>query len=174
MSPVLLAALGAVAGAGLIVCIAWASHIACKKVYSARVLRNITGLRILCSVPGLKKRFVFDRWLRKIEGRAQKTDCVAAVATVIKSQSTGKLLVIGQSTDAQRESFLQALKNEGVEYVSHTGLPTETEFIQDLQGCDTVVLAETCGLSTYDQVRKIIEYTNDFKKPLLGCVLIDG
>ena len=174
MSPVLLVVLGVAIGVCIVVGITWAGHISCKKVYSARVLKNVTGVRTLCTIAGPKKRFILDRWLRKMEGRALNADQLPAVAAALKNQCTGKLLVIGQSTDAQREPILHALKGAGIEYSSHEKLLDDAKTIQDLQNCTAVVLAETCGLSTYEQIRFVLEYANDAKKPLLGCILIDG
>ena len=46
--------------------------------------------------------------------------------------------------------------------------------LEALSVCDTVLLIEQCGVSRYFQVIERIDLIKDYKKTLIGCILIGG
>lgn len=174
-NPVLFAAVGAFIGVLLVACWAWTVHIAGDKVYSGRTLSVRTGIRILDCVAGSKKRCGVDCWLRKQEGRALHTDYAAIATNIVNRCPEAKnILFIGCFQSESLKTAAELLESSGVRCTLCSGYEQKVQIFEALPNCDAVVLAETCGQSRYDRVNWAIQTVSDYKKPLLGCVLIDG
>lgn len=174
-NPLLFAIVGAFLGACLVVGIAWVGHLGSGKVYSARVLENRTGIRVLGCVRGSKKRWAADRWLRKLEGRADNTQ-LDAVAVNIRNRCEGvkQLLVMGCFNEETMTDLVKILEQAGISCKLCSDPAVKADALENLPSCDAVVLAEVCGSSRYDAVEWAMQTVCDHNKPLLGCVLIDG
>lgn len=171
---VLLAIIGAMLGAIMVVGIACLYHISGGKVYSARTLGNKTGLNALGIIPGETKKNPVDRWLARLEGRvteAEKTQ--VAICTVYNYCAQGeKLLIMGSCGDAL-QPVADALKNKGVDVVAAGDLLTDPDTVAQLPNCDVVLLAEKCGVSDYANVMQSLALVSDRKKPVIGFVLME-
>lgn len=174
-SPILLAIVGGVLGVCLVVGIAWLAHLGSSKIYSARVLENRTGIRILGCVQGSAKRDPISRWLRKLEGRATHSS-FEAVAVNIRNrcQDAKTLLIMGCFRPEEMTPVTTALEQAGIRCVLCSDPAVKADALQALPDSDAVVLAEVCGSSRYDSVEWAMQTVADHNKKLLGCVLIDG
>ena len=174
-SPALLAAVGAVLGIVLTACFAWVAYIGGGKIYSARILTNCTGIRVLGCISGSKRRHWLTKWLRKLEGRSCCA-CTDAVAVNIRNrcQDIKTLVIMGQYCACQLKSLTEKLEASGIRCHLCKDPTTDPEALEALPQCDGVVLALTCMDSRYDQVQWTMETVADHGKSLLGCVLIDG
>lgn len=174
-SPALLAVIGAVLGVGLTACVAWVGHIGSDKIYSAKVLANRTGIRVLGCVAGDKKRDGITRWLRKLEGRSS-CDHTDAVLSNIRNycRDTKNLLILGQYSSAVLTPIAQKLEQSGIRCTLCADPQTDPKALEALPGCDAVLVAATCHASRYDNVQWIMQTAQDQDKKLAGCLLIDG
>ena len=173
--PILFAAIGAFLGAFLVVGIAWIAYISGGKVYSARTLRNATGLRVLGCLPDKVRKNAVDRWLRKLEGRCADPEHLAVVAATVRNCCPGeKLLLTGSSSSDKLETIAQALQELGLKPSVYGSLLTDAEALTALPGCDAVLLVESCAATRYIPVLEPQERIADQNKPLLGCVLLEG
>ena len=174
-SPILLAIVGAVLGAALVVCCAWAFHIGSSRIYSARVLKARTGVKVLGCIPHTKYRGI-DAWLRKLEGRAVNAESAAITAATIRNYTAGAthVLLTGDGAAEIADSIRTVLNNTGTQISVGGNLTEDVQALHLLPQCDAVILAETCNRSTYTQAEKALELINDHGKDTLGCVLLDG
>lgn len=174
-NPVLFAIIGGVLGVALVVGIAWVAHICGGKIYSGRVLQNRTDIWVLGSLQGQKKRNFIDRWLRKLEGRAQHT-APDAVAVNIRNlcRDAKKLLIMGNFDPEAITGLTKKLEDAGIACVVCPDPAAKADALEALPTCDKVVLVETCAQSRYEAVEWAIKTVEDHEKSLLGCVLIDG
>lgn len=174
-NPVLFAIIGAFLGACLVAALAWVAHICGGKVYSARVLQNRTGIWVLGSVMGQRKRIGIDRWLRKLEGRAQHTAPDSVAVNIRNLCKDGKkLLIMGNFCADAMSDLIKKLEAGGISCVVCPDPSVKADALEALPECDKVVLVETCGESRYEAVEWALKTVKDHEKPLLGCVLIDG
>lgn len=174
-NPALFAVVGAALGIFLVAALACVGYIGSSKVYSGKVLREYTGLTVLGCVRSDKKRGPVERWLRRLEGRADydKTD-VAALNIINRFEDKKKLLIMGSYAEKTVASIIGLLQEKGITCIL-CGDPGESaEALKQLPGCDGVVLVETCGQSRYDDVIWAKETAEAQGKAPIGCVLIDG
>lgn len=172
--PLLFAVVGAFIGFCLVAAIACVAHIASARVYSARVLKDFTGLLILGRLNG-RRRNPIDRWLRKLEGRATCSLTDIAAANIINHCKNVKtLLLLGCFDTNVLKPLTEELDQAGIQCTVCADPTSSAQAIKALPGCDAVVLVETCEKSTYDNVSWAMETISAHEKTLLGCVLIDG
>ena len=174
-NPLLYAVVGAIFGAFVVVCFVWLIHLGSDKIYSARVLVNRTGIRVLGCVDSGKKRFFVDRWLRKLEGRNTdgRTDALA-INIRNRCQDAKSLLIMGNFSEKALSQLTGALEQAGIRCHVCNDPTLKKDALEALPSCDAVVIAETCGTSRYTQVEWAMETIDDHCKKLIGCVLIDG
>ena len=172
--PVLFAVVGVVAGMFLVALYSCAAYIASSKVYSAQTLKDRTGVTLLGCFCGRKYGPV-TRMLRKAEGRNpyEKTDAVS-VNLRNHCENYKNLLVMGTFDECALQELEAVLKKAGISCTIHGDPANCAEALEQLPKCDSVVLVQTCGLSRYEQVLWQLDTVADYKKPLLGCILIDG
>lgn len=173
-SPALFAVVGVVLGMLLVTLYACIVYIAGDKVYSARTLKDRTGVTILgtfCS----KKHGPVKTLLRKLEGRNPygKTDAVA-VNLRNRCGEYKNLLILGTFGSAVAEDLKNVLQKAGITCTIQADPANSAATLEQLPCCDGVVLVQTCSLSRYEQVAWQIETIESYNKPLLGCILIDG
>lgn len=176
---VILAVVGAVVGAMLVAVWAWIVHLFDTHVYSARLLRNQTGVKILgCVAKG--KHNKITAWLRKMEGRdtgdtAQRVQVLAADVRN-RCGDSGMLLVTGDADVYSRESVVEALRAAmpGVQVEDKGSLLREAAAIEALAKCDAVLLVEQCGVSQYAGVEETCKKVVDYDKNIVGCILLGG
>lgn len=172
--PLPFAIIGGILGAFLMVGIAWVSYLGSSRIYSARVLSNRTGIRVLGCVNGRKRNFI-DRWLRKLEGRAVHSSFDTVCADICNRCGDGKqLLVMGCFRAEALQNMTAILEKADIRCTVCADPVSNAEAIAALPTCDAVVLVDTCGSSRYDQVEWAMQTVADYEKNLLGCVLIDG
>ena len=172
---VVFGALGVAAGAFLMACVIWVLHIISTKVYSVRTLQNRTGIKVIgciCVKPGKDR---IGRWLRKLEGRYSETG-MELIATDIglRLQKGDKVLLTGSANDEKRQALAEALAKNGVQVTEAKDLRNNAHTLEALAATDAVVLVEQCGVSGYDAITRQMEVIADYKKQLLGCVVLDG
>lgn len=171
---VLFAVLGGCLGAFFVVCFACGMHILGGKVYSARTLRNKTGLNSLgCMLESPGKNPV-DRWLMKLEGRVTDPDQAQVVlSTVYNYCSGGKKVMVAGDCEQAAITVADALKKMGVQVVAAGNLLKNADVVAQLPACDEVLLAERCGVSRYENVMQCLALADDQKKPVMGFVLME-
>lgn len=172
------AVLGAVVGAFITICVLWVLHITDGKIYSGRVLRGRTGIKLLGCVAQTLPKSAVNRWLRKLEGRSACQSFVLP-ATDISSCHTADisaLLITGSGTQEDRAAFKEELEKAmpQVKIYDCGSLIDSTEARSKLTQCCAAVLVEKCGVSRYAAVERQMEIIGDYQKQLLGCVLLDG
>ncbi len=170
---VLFAVLGAFLGAFAVAGIAVCGHIASNKLYSIRTLKIRTGIQVLGAFPAKERKCFLDRLLRKLDGRITDPGHMDAVVANVRNYCTGSVLVAG-TCPAFNETIAQALTKAGVQAQGQGSLLTDAQTLAALPQCDCVLLVEVCGKSAYTAVAEAMERVADQKKPLLGCVLVDG
>lgn len=173
---VILAILGGILGAGLVACVVWFDHIAGGKVYSARTLKNKTGLRILGCAPARKVKNPIDLWLKKLERRCVQDDQLAIITAnaVNYCADNAPLLITGDCDAADMEKMAETLKASGIQVIACGSLLRSPEALAALPQCGSVLLVEKCGRSRYSHVLQIMERVEDQQKNLIGCVILDG
>ncbi len=174
---VLLAALGFIAGAGLVACWAWFCHIAGGKVYSRRTLVNHTGIRLIAQIGTKNPKNAIDRLLRKLEGRVmgQWDTQMAVVAAYLRNcaMENAPLLLTGDGSGEQIAKVAQSLQAAGISVVAGGSLLRDPQTLDALKGCGQVVLVEQTDVSAYQNVEQQMELLQQLDKPLIGCVLLD-
>lgn len=173
-NPVVMAIVGAVVGAFLMICIVIVTHLASDKVYSARTLKNRTDLRVLGRMPA-GKRCKLDKWLCKLEKRACEPT-LAATAANIRNYCNGAqhLLVTGSSTE-QVQAVVQIVREQTAMTITCCdSLLRDVAALEALPNCDAVLLVETCHKSTYADINASMQLVTDQKKALVGCLLLGG
>lgn len=165
--------LGGLLGAFAVAAIACIKHIAGRKIYSARTLKNRTGIKILGCTPSAAKRNRFDKWLRKLEGRCCDYENVASLAAILRNYSAeAKTVLVSGSWDAS-SSLSDAVKNTETQFNFYDTLSGNVEALNSLRQSDCVLLVLQCNKSNYSQLFQEIQMINDQSR-LLGCILIDG
>ncbi len=174
-NPLIYAMIGGVLGVCLVAGFAWLAHLGSSKIYSARVLQGRTGVCILGRASSGKKRCVVDRWLRKLEGRSASTDWSVTAAN-IRNRCDGitSLMVMGVFQPEALAPLTEKLALSGIRCTVCTDPAEKPDALEALPGCDGVVLAQLCGSARYEDVEWAMQIVSDHRKPLLGCVLIDG
>lgn len=174
---VIWAVLGGVLGAFLTVAVLWVLHITGDQIYAGRNLQSRTGIKVIGTVGGEKKNPV-DRLLYQLEGRSMDSIETAPVVTDVSCRAKGAkcLLVTGSGETAQRESLVKALSAAmpGVQVEDRGSILRDGDALKALAACDAVVLAETCGVSRYGNVKKQLDVVCDYGANLLGCVLMEN
>lgn len=173
---IILAILGGILGAGLVACFAWVSHIAGGKVYSARVLKNKTDIRILGCAPVSQNKNPIDRWLCELEGRSLGEDSLAVAIATTRNYCTCEqsVLILGDCEKNDLELVAQELTKLGVQAQVCGSLLRDPVALEMLPKCDSVLLVERCGCSNYANILLTQERIADQNKPLIGCVLLEG
>lgn len=170
---IIIAVIGAILGACLVAGIAWLAYISGGKVYSARTLRNATGLKVLGCLAGKEYPNQIDRLLRKLEGRSMDTQRLDVIAATVRNCCPGeKLLITGNAP--QQEALAQQLQKLGLQPCVCGNLPDSTQALEALPSCDAVLLVESCGVSRYADILQTMERVADQNKPVIGCVLLEG
>lgn len=176
---VVYAVVGGVLGVFLMAFIFWVGHIGTDKVYSARSLKNRTGVKILSCI-SMTGKTAIDRWLGKLEGRstvdAQTQAQMLALDIHNRGSNIGHLLVCGSADAPERQVVLQALTAvmPGVQITDAGNALQDVAALESLSNCDTVLLLEQCNRSKYSTVTQQIEWIHDYNKQLIGCVLLGG
>jgi len=167
--PVIMAVLGAFAGAFLVAAWAVAVHLGSDKIYSGRVLENRVDIRVLGALP---EKVTL---LSKLEGRAAKPlyDVLAMNIRNYCGESKDVLLT-GAVSDSHREALSKELTALGISATFEGSLLTSASALQQLRQCSVVVPVYTCGKSLYTQAEKEVTMVTGQQKTLLGCILIDG
>lgn len=173
---IILAIAGGILGAGIVACYAWFLHLAGNKVYSERVLKNQTGIRVLANVPAGAVKNPIDRWLRTLEGRSmhQAQAAVAAAAVCQYCSNDKNVLVLGNSDQSVWQGILDALKNSGINACAAGSLLTNADALAQLANYSQILLIEQCGKSRYGDISKTLRIVDDLDKQLIGCILLDG
>ena len=173
-NPVFFAVIGGILGVCIVFAFAWIKHIGSDKIYSVRVLENRTGITLLGAVRSTRKRCKIDLWLRKLEGRAQHTDLDAVAANIRNRCEGNTLLIMGNFEQSALSALTEKLESTGITCTLCDSPAVKADALNALPACDAVVLAETCSHSRYSDTLWAMQTVADHKKPLLGCVLIDG
>ena len=173
---IIFAVLGAIAGAAVVVGIAWVRHLAGSKVYSARTFKNRTELTVFTCIPSDKKRRGIDRFLRRKEGRQlEKAQASIAAATVSTYCGNNNRLMLAGNCDTQAwTSLVKELETAGLQVYCAGSLLENAEAIRQLPNYENILLVEQCDVSSYTNITKTICVTRELGRQLIGCVLIDG
>ncbi len=173
---VIFAVLGFVAGFAVVAVCAWFAHMESDKVYSARLLRIRTGIKVLGTLKATKFGLI-DGAIRKCEGRdaADPADKATLLACDLHNRfPEGTILLTGSGSGEERKQLLQALCDAGVKAVDAGNILKDTQAVEALKQADAVVLAEKCGEATCTGVFQQMQAVEDYEKLLLGCVVLNG
>lgn len=175
-NPALVAAIGAAIGLVLAVVFICISHIANNKVYSVRTLKNRTGMKVLGCIKQPGKIGIFQRWLRKQEGRCSNDAHLSIIVAILQNYcgKNGRVMLTSSNSNLACEELLDALKAAQVPCTVHNCLLNDPAALRALPESDAVILLEQCNYSHHAQIDQTIQIINDEEIPLLGCVLIGG
>jgi len=173
---VIFAVLGFVAGFVLVAVWAWFAHMESDKVYSARLLRLRTGIKVLGTLRVTKFDAV-TRTIRKWEGRdaADPAEKAALLACDIRNRfPEGKLLLTGSGKEKDRTMLLEALRAAGADVVDAGNILKDAPAVDALKQAAGVLLAEKCAQSTCTDIFNQMQSVGDYNKTLIGCIVLDG
>lgn len=170
---VILAVVGAIAGAFITVCILWVGHIGSGKIYSGRTLHNRTGVKILGCLDSGRKRGPIQTRLRKLEGRSATTDASLVATDIALRAESSRLLVTGSSEGRQALAEALKLAMPQAEILEAGSVLECPRALTALAACEKVVLVEECGRSCYQAVRQQLEKFDDYGKAVIGCVVVE-
>jgi len=175
-NPILLAAIGALAGALIVVVFICIRHVSSGYAYSVRTIKNRTGIKVLGCVKAPGKLGVMQRWLSKLEGRCVSEDHLQVMVALLQNycEKNGKVMLTSSCCSIAAEELLQALEETKVPCVICDCLLDNPQALRTLPECDAVILLEQCGHSRISQIDHAMQIIGDEEIPLLGCVLIDG
>lgn len=174
------AVVGAVIGIAAVMAYLWLAHIFGSRVYSARVLNHVTGVKLLGCIAGQEARNPIDRWLLALEGRQTEVweERIKFLAADIRNRcgESKQLLITGDGDNQCRKQLAQALANEltGIYMVEKGSILRDPAAVEALPACDAVLLIEQCGSSSYGQIEREMDTVADYGKTMIGCVLLDG
>lgn len=171
--PLLFAAVGAAAGFCAVAVLACLTYLTSNKLYSSQLLQDRTGLYILGCLKG-KKRNAIDTWLQKLEGRTLVNRPDAVAANIANRGKQQKLLLLGSFDSAHVADLKTQLQQLQVSYTLCSDPAQTAQTIHAISQCDAAILVETCGKSLYPQVAQCKATLEQYEKPILGCVVIDG
>ena len=177
---VIFAVLGAVAGVGCVAVWAWFAHAVSMKVYSARVLRGRTGVKILGCMAAMEVKNPIDRKFRSWEGReispVQERAEVLALDIAQRCGDVKKLLITGAGDMEAGQPLIQALNKAmpGVVISGCSSVLHSAQAVENLASADAVLLVEHCGRSLYTDVADELVMIKDYGVKLLGCILLNG
>ena len=173
---VIFAVLGFIAGFAVVAVAAWFTHMESDKVYSARLLRIRTGIKVLGTL-NVTKFGPLDHMIRKWEGR-DTTDPASKAALLACDLHNrfpeGSILLTGSGNAQDRESLLQALQAIGANVTDAGNLLTDAQAVEALKKASGVVLAEKCAQATCSDIFQQMQTVADYQKLMLGCVVLDG
>ncbi len=176
-SALIFAIVGAVGGVFLVALFAILQHITGNKVYSARMLEQVTGIGVLGGFPTRKKPCKgIDRLLMKLEHR--QVEASPAVTSTIMANvrnycpAGGKLLIAGSCDRVDMDFIAQLAIDAGFVVLAAGDLRKDADVVSALSQCDGVVLAEACGISLYPEVERSAIMAKSLGKPVAGCILI--
>ena len=171
-SAVIFAVIGAILGGFLSVCVIWVLHIASTKVYSARTLKAWTGIKVLGTAAACSRKNPIDRWLRKLEARADEKQLAVACATVSNYATELPMLVCADA--GCPESAIKALTDKLSCAQVCGSLTADVTALEKLPKCGNVLLVVTCGKTLYRDIVQQMQLIRDQDKELIGCVVLDG
>lgn len=166
------AIIGGFIGGLLMAVFAVVQHIFRKRIYSARTLKNRTGLKVLGCVPAGKKKRALDRLLRKLDGRTMKEN-VPFLQANMQNYYAGakKILVTGIETD-QGERIAEYLTQAGMPGVYCGNMMEDADTLTALASCDAVLVVAECNRTAYASINQSCEMI--YQDATIGCVLING
>lgn len=158
------------------------------KVSSAKELKYRFQIRILGAMPlgadkkssGTKKLNPIDAWLNRLEGRAGNKDVsreydLAAVNILNYVEGSGSIFVSGGASEDKIKDAAKHLAERlnGIEVISGRDFLSDPESLKQLAECQSVVLVEQCGKSTYGNTQQEIEKITELHKKLAGCIIFE-
>ena len=166
---------GLVAGAVIAALYACVKHIACPKVYSARLLTERTGIKVLACAGVTAGKTRFDRYLQKAEGRStgEQPELLTAFLRNRCASAAPVLVVCDEKAGLPLASTLQSALPQ-LQMTVCQNLLTDASALDMLGRSKCVMLIVKCHASRYDKIEKQIQLIADCGKELAGCVLIDG
>lgn len=165
--------IGAVLGGFLAVGVILVAHFCSTKVYSARTLTAWTGIKVLGCAEGTQPKGKIDRWLRKLEGRANEAalPVTASIAANYAAQTADFMIC----TDPACPETVQKALAQKIPSAKLCGTFMEDiSAVEALPGCGAVLLVAVCGKTRYSDISRQIQLICDQDKPLVGCIVIDG
>lgn len=150
-------------------------------LYSVEDLKKRIGVNILgvFSIQR-KKRFLtlIDDWLDRLEGRQNIDDQEVyerITANVMNfSEKNSKVLLTGTIDETALNDLGIRLQEKfsGIELTVSPDINVNTSTLKILPEYDGVIFAEKKGVSKCGQVTKEIEIVNNFKKSVIGCIIL--
>ncbi len=171
---------GAVVGGFLGVFFFLAMYLFSGKVYSAKELQIRYNLSDLGHIAASDKKADFlTRFLKKSEQRiiANSEGNYAVIAANLEtySKSMKNILLTGSIDSAELMELTKRLQGtcKNINLICDGSILTDAAAVHQLADCDGVVLLEKCGTSLYNEVILELNRINDFKKPVIGCLVIE-
>ena len=167
------AIIGAFLGGCLAVGVILVSHFSSTKVYSARTLTAWTGIKVLSCAEGTRPKGAIDRWLRKLEGRAEET-ALPVAATIAANYAVENADFLICADPACPEAVHKALVQKIPTAKLCGTVMEDISAVEALPGCGAVLLVAVCGKTRYSDISRQMQLIHDQNKPLVGCIVIDG
>lgn len=169
---------GAAAGVFLVALGACVAHVANGKVYSQRTLEACSAVNVIgrLEIPGKKRKNPIDRWLRRLEGRAEDqpdTDRLMTATVGSRCQGVKTLLLTGDVEPEMTRALAARLSLKDVTLIPCGSLLRDPGAVEALAGCDGVLFAELRGCSKYENITRARTLVCQQGKQLLGCILFE-
>lgn len=171
--------LGCVAGAFLVIAFFGMQYVLSAKLKTADELKSRFGFKLLGVFSPKVKNGKVDNWLERLEGLGERetADTVLdRIALNIQNfgANTKKVIIAGEYTEEKMQELVAALSNrmENMELAACPNLIKSTDALQQLSGCDGVILVAQRGVSKIGEIQKEKEIVENWKKEIIGCIVI--
>lgn len=173
------AVLGVIAGIFVMAAFWGMKYLLNTSLRTAEELKSRFGFKLLGVFSPKKRTGIIDCKLERLEGIGERetTETVLDRAS-LNIQNCGvnikNILVTGEYSEEKLNELVAELSNrtKDIEFTACSGLVKSTKALQQLSGCDGVVLVVQRGVSKIEEIQKEKEIVEDWKKEIIGCLVI--
>lgn len=171
--------LGVVGGAFLMMIFFGLQYVLNTSLRTADELKSRFGFKLIGVFSPKERTGAVERWLERLEGIGERE----SVETVLDraalniqncGENTKKILIAGEFSEEKLHELAIELSNrtKGIEFDDCSDLIKSPKALQKLGGCDGVVLVVQRGVSKVGEIQKEKEIIEDWKKEIVGCLVI--
>ena len=171
--------LGVVAGIFVMVAFWGMKYLLNTSLRTAEELKSRFGFKLLGVFSPEKKTGIIDCKLERLEGIGERETAETVLDRAsLNIQNCGEniknILVTGEYSEEKLNELVAELSNrtKDIEFTACSGLVKSTKALQQLSGCDGVVLVVQRGISKIEEIQKEKEIVEDWKKEIIGCLVI--
>lgn len=172
-------ALGGIVGAFIMIAVFGMQYILNSSLRTADELKSRFGLKLLGVFSPGERTGVVDRWLERLEGLGEREDTETVLeraALNIRNYGENKknVLIAGEYSEEKLQELVAELSNrvKEIKFIACPDLIKSTKALQKLSECDGVVLVVQRGVSKIGEMQKEKEIIEDWKKEIIGCLVI--